>query len=56
MVFNDKQEKQIEQIGESQILSSGIDYEEKFQKGLAPGKRPEPKGYSETQEKRHRVR
>ena len=48
MVFNDKQEKQIEQIGR-EILLSGIDYEEKFQKGLAPGKRPEPKGYSETQ-------
>lgn len=48
MVFNDEQEKQIRETGRD-ILLSGIDYEEKFQKGVTPAKRPEPKGYSESQ-------
>lgn len=36
MVFNEEQEEQIKQTGK-QILLSGIDYEEKFTKGLARG-------------------
>jgi|13_taG_2_1085334.scaffolds.fasta_scaffold02009_3 hypothetical protein len=35
MVFNEEQEEQIKQTGK-EILLSGIDYEEKFTKGLAP--------------------
>ncbi len=35
MVFNEDQEEQIRQLGK-EILLSGIDYEEKFTKGLAP--------------------